>query len=426
MNTLREDLKAYIDHELPSDRQSEIERELEQDADAKREMEFMKLLGVEIRDGAVQPAVEGYDKTLRWLERATKKPQRTGFPIWQMLVATAGCLVLAAFLFPVFAQSKEAAMMTQVRADAGSAAAEDKAMAPSHGSAGEGGFGGGSGPGGAPAPRPNKPSVTPGVDKMKQSRGSGQSYFDDNMSISDGAPKSMNPSVPPSGGPGGPQLQRPLMIRTGDLSLKVENVQKAQTEATSLIEGMQGIVQSTNVTGGDDALGTASMTLRVPEVRFSTAMTALKRLGHVITESSNGEDVTTQVADTEARLKVMRVEEDQYVTLLKGTRRIGEILEVKERLGTVRQEIESLDAQRKALRSQSSYSTITLSMTEKVKADKPAAPASWSDDTLAAAKNLLSSIGVFLGQAAIYIGVLSPIWVPLGIGLWWARRRSRN
>lgn len=415
MNNLREDLKAYIDHELPPERQSEIERELETDADAKREMEFMKLLGVEIRDGAVQPAVEGYDKTLRWLERETKKPKRTGFPIWQTLAATAGCLVLAALLFPVFAQSKFAADAAadranpyQVTVDTRKGLSNGPAAAPTH--VGGGGFGGESGAADA-AKEPQSQTPLYGATRDRD-------YLDTGRTPA-------APSVPPSGGPGSPQLQRPLMIRTGDLSLKVENVQKAQTEATSLIEGLQGIVQATNLTGGDEALGTASMTLRVPESRFSTAMTALKRLGHVVSESSNGEDVTTQVADVEARLKVMRVEEDQYVTLLKGTRRIGEILEVKERLGTVRQEIESLDAQRKALRSQSSYSTITLTMSEKVKADKPAAPASWSEDTLAAAKNLLSSIGVFLGQAAIYIGVLSPIWVPIGIGLWWMRRRSR-
>lgn len=217
-----------------------------------------------------------------------------------------------------------------------------------------------------------------------------------------------------------------MMIRTGQLSLIVKDVVSAQEQAIKIVSGLGGMEQNTGSSRTQTGLGTANLTLRVPEARFSEAMRQLKALGEFESENKTGEDVTAQVADVEARLKVLKAEEEQYVTLLRATRKIGEILEVKERLSQVRQEIESLAAQSKALRRQASYSTIELTLREKPTVDKPAPPENWTEDTWTNAKRMLAEFGRFLGQAGIYLLVLSPIWLPIAIYIWLKSRRAKQ
>lgn len=398
-----DDYKAYIDHELPAQQASLIEAEIDASAEARKEIEFLRLLGAEIRAGATQPDVAGLESTLDALAAAkpVRKTGLRGLPA-KLGLALAACLVLFLVLPAVLSPSRFARTMSEAGATGGG----------------------------------GEPVASQGVAAFKDQDDFAPRRADDERNLNGRMQAKASTEEAPTDATGGrperapaapaPEFDRPLMIRTGQLSLIVKDVVSAQEQAIKIVSGLGGMEQNTGSSRTQTGLGTANLTLRVPEARFSEAMRQLKALGEFESENKTGEDVTAQVADVEARLKVLKAEEEQYVTLLRATRKIGEILEVKERLSQVRQEIESLAAQSKALRRQASYSTIELTLREKPTVDKPAPPENWTEDTWTNAKRMLAEFGRFLGQAGIYLLVLSPIWLPIAIYIWLKSRRAKQ
>ncbi len=435
MNDIRTDLKAYVDGELSPERMQEVETAIARDPALREEVEFMKMLGFQIQRIKFDPPVQGAEQAIAAARRRPRFSRRlltwggAGFGVLFLLV-----------VWPVFAQSKRAAMETAATAsvaksdyqfadsvdgdqglarkqetDTGTLPADGfngrASRIPQHAAsgklkgaqAGEGGFAGGV--------QPNEGIADPTLRKAIPDY-AGTPGTTDQAKVPTAPPMSTNSS------------QR--LIRTADLALRVDSAKEAQSSAIRIVTGFGGFIASSNLTGSKDSLPTATVTLRVPVRSFDNALESLRKLGDVVSDTSNTDDVTAQVADTDARLKVMRAEEDSYVTMLRAAKRVGELLEIKERLSTVRQEIESLDAQKKALADQSTYSTISATFEQKPKPGQPEAPKGWADETWANAVNGLGGVGRFLASAGIFLFVYSPIWLPIVIIGWIAVRRGRK
>jgi hypothetical protein len=92
--SFREDLKAFIDGELPAGRTMEIERALEADPALAAEAEELRALTSVLRS-VPQPEVRGYESTLIALSSAERAaPRRTWLP-WFGSVALAGSVAMA-------------------------------------------------------------------------------------------------------------------------------------------------------------------------------------------------------------------------------------------------------------------------------------------------------------------------------------------
>lgn len=386
MNDIREDLKAYLDGELAADRAREVESALASDPALQQEADLMKAMSETLKTMATEPEVSGAQKTMQKVRGGRR------WNLWQfgtMGGAVALAVVAVAFFRggggqADFARADRAETMAAAPASAPPAEEFAKADMPSRGRA----------QGGAGGPQSAGKSL-PALDKSMAT----------NLSDSAAAP-SLNP----------------LLIRTANLSIRVASAQGALVEAERIAKSQGGFTTGTHHSVTEGSLGMATATIRVPVRAFDATLNALRALGEVQLDESNSDDVTMQVTDIEARLKVMRAEEESYVTMLRAARRVGELLEIKERLSSVRQEIESLDSQRKALRNQASYSTINVTFTEKPRAGEPK-PADWSGDTWSAAVNGLMGVLRALGQALIYLFVYSPIWLPIVLIGWFVSRR---
>ncbi|MBC8066679.1 MAG: DUF4349 domain-containing protein [Chlorobia bacterium] len=406
---MREELKAFIDNEISDTDRTRILKEIEDNPDLQAEVIELRQMSRVIKEEAWQPQAVGLERTLGAL--AANKP--TFKPWWMRnglaLIAAGACTVLFAFImFPVFAQSKAASKKAPDMNGAQQDMAKSASPAMDMPALAEEGFGG------AQAPADSQADSLAG----KSSAGESLSF----QRGTDSGLASRAPAAAPTAAFAQPRYQ----IKTANLSVEVVDVPKAQQDAENIAKAVNGRVESSQKSDDEGTLASAELTFRVPVANFETAVNRIRKLGRVLNDGLTGQDVTGQVVDAEARMKVMKAEEDQYVELLKATKKIGEVLSVKERLSQVRQEIESLEATRKVLKDQSAESTIHLSLTEKPSPDKPEQNPEWSEDAWSKAVNGLNAVGRALGSAAVFLFVFSPIWLPIALLAWWLTRRARR
>ncbi len=163
------------------------------------------------------------------------------------------------------------------------------------------------------------------------------------------------------------QLTEKKIIKNGNLSLKVEQTEKAVDEITSIVRNQAGEVFSTNFYERIKGQKSGSMTVKVPVNKFETTLEEIKKTAtQVISESTTGQDVTERYTDLEAQLKNKRAEEESFLKILDQAQEIEDILAVIKQLSRVRGEIERLEGQLRFMNSQTDMSTIVIEISEDV------------------------------------------------------------
>lgn len=160
----------------------------------------------------------------------------------------------------------------------------------------------------------------------------------------------------------------PLVVRTARLTLLPADFDAARTEIDRLTKMVGGFTGRMVVSGGRGTPRTLSMTLRVPAPRLDETVAALKRLGEVSSEGHDGEDVTQQSVDLDARLTNARASEKRLQAILQNrTGKLSEVLDVEREIARVRGDIEEMEAARASLDRRITYATISLEMSEERK-----------------------------------------------------------
>jgi hypothetical protein len=182
-----------------------------------------------------------------------------------------------------------------------------------------------------------------------------------------------SPNVPalPQGAVGQPAK----IEQTGTLDVEVKkgDLARTMTGLTNLAGAVGGFVansQSQNGTGGGNAYGT--ITMEVPVNDFAAVLKATERYGKTSNVSTSATDVTGQYVDLQARLTALQDSRQQYLTILAKATSIGDILSVQEQLDGIQQQIEQLQSQLQLLTSQTSYSKVTVTVSEGAPPPRPA------------------------------------------------------
>jgi len=276
---------------------------------------------------------------------------------------------------------------------------------------------------GTPASSPEAPaSDTVGPSTDEAGRGTPRSK---GGSGSDTAMAQAGPAGPAGAGgaggvvpPGGPRV-----VRTASLRVEVAHggfggaFDKAQALATA---NGGFVASSSTATGGRTSVEPTSaeegakvrpqageLVLRVPADRFDTVRRALAELGTVGGESVQGDDVTAQLVDYEARLKSLSAEEDALRTLLGRATAVGEVLGVQGRLFEVRQQVEQLQAQRDQLDRAATFATVSVSMFEPGAVTGP--PAEPVDGLARSLRQAVRGSVSVVGGMIVVVGWLTPI-----------------
>jgi hypothetical protein len=215
------------------------------------------------------------------------------------------------------------------------------------------------------------------------------------------------------GGPGAepgnaaPVEQR--IIKTGQVTLEVDNVASTLGDVRSLADALGGYV------GGSQA-GTleesATLTLRVPAPRFEELLGRLHELESVkvVGESTTEQDVTREIVDLDARIRNLEASEASYRALLERAERIEDVLSVQSRLDEVRGQIEQLRGQLQTVEGQADLSTLTVTLIPRGEPVE-AVQATWDPGA-----QLESAVAALVGFGQGVLGALIwfvVVWIPI-------------
>ncbi len=217
-----------------------------------------------------------------------------------------------------------------------------------------------------------------------------------------------------------------MIVRTGDMSLVVEDIVDARDEIDQLVISFDGYVVSSQIWGEEQDMR-GYISIRVPDEKFDQALAELRDLAvRVTSESTNSQDVTLEYVDLQSRLKNAEATENQYLALLEKATDVEDILRIYDSLSRVRSEIEQIKGQMQYLERTSSMSLISVNLTP-VATATPLVHVGWSAlEVLKAAVRGIVIFGQWLGTIAIWLLIFIPIWgTILGIILWRRHKKKR-
>lgn len=108
----------------------------------------------------------------------------------------------------------------------------------------------------------------------------------------------------------------------------------------------------------------ASLTVKLPVARFETFVAYVQHQGTVLALSTTGQDVTASYVDLQARITALQDTRTQFEQILARATTIGDILSVESQIGDLETQIEQLQGQFNVLDNETSYSTLTVDVTE--------------------------------------------------------------
>jgi hypothetical protein len=220
-----------------------------------------------------------------------------------------------------------------------------------------------------------------------------------------------------------PTEQERMIVRTGDMSLVVEDISQTIEDITQMSLAFGGYVVSSYIQGEEEEMR-GWISFRVPDDKFETALAQLRDMAvRVEAEQTYSQDVTEEYIDLQARLGNAEATEQQYLALLDKAVDVEDILDIYDYLSRIRQEIEQLKGRIQYLEQTTSTSLISVSL----EPEKAVVGAGWSAlEVLKAAARGLVTAGKVLGTIAIWLLIFIPIWgTILGIILWQRHKKKK-
>lgn len=215
------------------------------------------------------------------------------------------------------------------------------------------------------------------------------------------------------------------VVRTADLRIEVEKGTFGQQlrAASTLARSLGGFVESSSTSSYEEGEASGEISIRVPVDRYDDAMARLTELGTVERSSEDGQDVTDQLVDLDARLRSLRAEEAALNALMAEAANVNEVLSIRSTAVGIRQQIEQLAAQQASLEDRSAFSTISVLLHEAT-ADIAASTPGDDDWTLADAfETGVDAARTIVGSLIVVVAVAVPLLPFVLVALMVARRR---
>jgi len=213
------------------------------------------------------------------------------------------------------------------------------------------------------------------------------------------------------------------IIRTSQINIEIKNVTTTLDPLKSIASAHGGYIGSMSVNTRDGNRMYAVLTMRVPAQAFDSAITEIKALGSLKSESLSASDVTEEYVDLQARRSALASQLTQYNRVMEKAENVSEILQVQVQIERVQVEIDRIDGRLKYLDNRVDYATITVTLEE----SEPVG----GGEGISLISVINESIAGFLAVAAGLIIILISIIPLIILGIiayviyrWWKGRKG--
>jgi hypothetical protein len=223
------------------------------------------------------------------------------------------------------------------------------------------------------------------------------------------------------------------IVYKGSITVRVQDLTDAVNRAEALANGSGGLVAQEQTTEDPRhrGYGQATLTLRVPPADFGHTLDALGGLGRELDRSRSAEDVTTQVADVDSRVRSAQASVARVRTLLSRATTVGEVVRIESELSQRESDLESLQAQQKALAGLTDLATVAVTLVTPTHHVAPVQPAHHRElgfvaglkggwDAFAAAVTVALTV---LGAVLPFLVLVLLIGLP-ALAIWRSRRAT--
>lgn len=216
------------------------------------------------------------------------------------------------------------------------------------------------------------------------------------------------------------------VISTGSISLRSKDVAQAKFDVQAIIDDHGGEASDEKTETGDDGRVVRSrLVFRVPVAEFDDTMVALEKAATLQSSNRSSEDVTTQVIDTDVRVRAQEKSIERIEVLYSRAQSIRDIMAIEAQLQRRQADLDSLKQQQAWLKDQTSMSTITVNL--QLTPDKKATTEKDDDKGFLAGLSAgwHGLVKVTVG-AATAVGALLPfavVLLVLGVPVWLLVRR---
>ena len=207
-----------------------------------------------------------------------------------------------------------------------------------------------------------------------------------------------------------------IVLRSATRSITTKEFDADTLYLDDLVNEYSAYFESRRVTGNaEDASRVLKAVIRVPSESLDNFLTALDVLGTVTVREEYAEDITANYNDVAARLQVLRSELDQLNAMNERAESVSDLIEINERANEVTAEIEAYESRLRDWNSRRSYSSVTLTITEKGEAVEPA-KLTLGERMKQAFEDSIEWLKEFGQDAAVFGAALLPrliVWLPV-------------
>jgi hypothetical protein len=254
---------------------------------------------------------------------------------------------------------------------------------------------------------------------------------------STGMPQSMPPGEAPappredgfdadSTGTGSGATSQPQIIRTGEISLRVESLDSSARALGGIVTSAGGYIAGSTRSGSRGSALTGTFEVRVPSARFDAVLEGVRHLGSIELETVTASDVTEEYIDLGARLSSQKQLEARILKLLEERPgKLADVVEIEQKLAEVRSTIEGIEGRMRYLTSRVAHSSLTVRMTE------PGAIGTSETDTFggrmsrAFDEGTEALVGLLAGLLTVIMALL-PLIILAAVAWWIVRRVVRK
>ena len=157
------------------------------------------------------------------------------------------------------------------------------------------------------------------------------------------------------------------VIKTACMELEIEDgkFEKIVFDITRLAENNGGFISHTqSYSDADGNLTSGSITLRIPQDNYNSALDLVKEMGTVKSISVSGQDITQEYTDLESRLRNMEAQEEILLDLMAQSKDVSDSIEVQRELSHVQEQVEVIKGRMNYLNNMVSFSTIDIYLYE--------------------------------------------------------------